>query len=137
MRAADQAPLVGARLHVSDPKAGKLFSSTPAGEDGSFAPVDLPPSTYRLAVESDGGLYLVEAPLALAPGAARTLTVAVNPQSANREAGPTDDFDEQKFGPLENPLTAALIVLGTATLIGVLLDDDAKSEGQASPAIPG
>jgi len=56
VRAKNDAAIPGARLHAGDPRTGRVFSSSPAGDDGTFALGDLPPSTYRLAVEADDGL---------------------------------------------------------------------------------
>lgn len=128
------APLAGARLHAGDPKTGRIFSSTPAREDGSFDLSELPPSTYTLAVESQGGLYVVEAPLSLAPGMTRTLNVAVSPQAVHPDKK-AKGGEAGKWGFWENPLVATLTFLGIATVVGVLIDDDSSS-GVQSPSMP-
>jgi len=138
VRSADGSPLAGARLHVSDPKTGKIFSSPPATDDGAFTLAELPPSTYALAVESEGGLYLVGTPLQLAPAATRTVNLAVNPQSVLRDGeAESDDDDDEKWGFFENPLTATLIILGVATVLGIavdnLSDDDKKKKSPSAP----
>jgi hypothetical protein len=136
VRSEDGSPLAGAKLHANDPKTGKIFSSRPATDEGAFELTELPPSTYALAVESNGGLYLVEAPLQLAPGATRTVNLAVTPQNVLREGEEDDDMDEA-WGFMENPLTATLIVLGTALVAGValdnILDDDDKKKSPSAP----
>ncbi len=126
--AADQTPLAGSRLHAGDAKTGEIFSSAPASDDGSFALAELPASTYELAVESDGGLYLVGTPLTLAPGTAQTVHLAVNRQpvpSYDKE----EDPDEKKGGYRlwDNPLLATLVIVGFVAVIGLLLDDDDSS----------
>jgi hypothetical protein len=136
VRAADRSPLEGARLHAGDPRTGDLFSSEPADADGNFALPDLPAATYALAVESEGGLYLVEAPLALAPGATRTVNFAVNADPVNRESGPDWKNTGDEFSFTNNPLTATLVLLGVATVIGLLLDDDPDRPGSTSPSQP-
>ena len=118
--AADQTPLAGSRLHASDPKTGKIFSSAPAAEDGGFVLDGLPASTYELAVESDGGLYLVDTPLALAPGAAQTLNLAVNRSVPDYKKG-LDGANRGKFKLWDNPLMTALIIVGGVGIIGLVL----------------
>jgi hypothetical protein len=141
-RAADQSPLVGARLHAGDPKSGQLFSSPPTGDDGSFALADLPAATYQLAVEADGGLYRVETPLPLASGTSRTLNLAVTRQPGNGfgENGTVeDDDDSDDFGPWDNPLSAALVSLGIAAVVGVAVwgsDDGDATPGSSSKFVP-
>jgi hypothetical protein len=131
VRSGDQSPLAGAKLHAADPETGTIYSSAPAGDDGGFILGDLPPATYAVAVESDGGLYLVQTPVALAPGTNRTVNVAVTPQPVNRNKTGDDDKD-RGFGFKENPLTAALLTFGIATVIGVTIWGDSESPERAS-----
>ena len=135
--AADQTPVAGSKLHAGDAKTGEIFSSAPAGNDGSFALDHLPASTYELAVESDGGLYLVGTPLTLAPGTAQTLNLAVNRQ-------PVPNYDEEEdpeekkggYRLWDNPLMATLVIVGVVAVIGLLLDDD-DSPGTPPPVASG
>ena len=100
--AADQTPLAGSKLHAGDPKTGEIFSSAPASDEGSFVLDGLPASTYELAVESDGGLYLVGTPLALAPGTAQTLNLAVSRQTLPNYD--KEDDDDPRGSPIwDNP----------------------------------
>jgi len=130
VHAEDQSPVPGARLLVGDATTGRQFSSTVAGPDGSFKMEGLPASTYRLAVETDAGLYVVQAPLVVEAGGARTLNLAVSrraqdPDTApNQEAGSTGGWD--------TPFQATMTVLGVAILLGVLLDDDDDDGTSAS-----
>jgi len=138
-RAADQSPLVGARLHVGDPRTDRLFSSAPTGRDGSFELAELPASTYRLAVEANGGLYFVQTPVVLAAGSARTLNLAVSPAMAMAEdsddSDDGDSDDRRKFAFLRHPAGATVVSLGLAAVIGLALDDD-DSPKLASPSTP-
>ena len=127
--AADQTPVAGSKLHAGDAKTGEIFSSAPAADNGSFALGDLPASTYELAVESNGGLYLVGTPLTLAPGTAQTLNLAVNRQSVPSYDEEEEDPDKKKGGYRlwDNPLLATLVIVGFVAVIGLLLDDDDSS----------
>ena len=125
--AADQTPLAGSRLHAGDAKTGEIFSSAPASDDGSFALAELPASTYELAVESDGGLYLVGTPLTLAPGTAQTVHLAVNRQPVPSYDKEEDDEKKGGYRLWDNPLLATLVIVGFVAVIGLLLDDDDSS----------
>jgi len=141
VRAVDQSPLVGAKLHVGNPETGAILTSAPTDPQGAFAIEGLAPATYELAVEMNGGLYVVTTPVRLAPGQARTLSVAI--ASAATPEGEDDDDDKPgaaaapaKLSLWENPLTAALIVLGAAIVVGYVVDEatDDDSEDDASPS---
>ena len=125
--AADQTPLAGSKLHAGDAKTGEIFSSAPASDDGSFALAELPASTYELAVESDGGLYLVGTPLTLAPGTAQTVHLAVNRQPVPSYDEEEDDEEKGGYRLWDNPLLATLVIVGFVAVIGLLLDDDDSS----------
>jgi len=135
LSAGEQAPLEGAKLHLGDPKTGEIYSSAPADAEGAFEVNGVPAATYEMAVESDGGLYMVQTPLTLAPGQTQSVNLAVNPQTAP----PPGEEEKQKkrggTGVWNNPAIAALIVVGAAVVIGLLIDaatDD--NEGPASPS---
>jgi len=130
---ASEAPLAGARLHVGDPRTGLIYSSDPTDVDGSFHLVDLPAASYELAVESGGALFVVESALKLSPGEVRAVTVEVNQQAA-----PGPDSEEKKrrkgAGFWNNPVTAALVVVGSATVLGYLIKKGTDDETSASPS---
>jgi hypothetical protein len=136
LEAGNDTPLGGAKLHLGDPKTGEIYTSAPSLRDGTFEIADVPPSTYEVAVESDGGLYLVQSPITLAPGQSQAVNLAINPQMAD---SPADTEEKKKnkggTGVWNNPATAALIVVGAAVVLGLLInaatDDD--DEGPASP----
>ena len=103
-------PLAGAKLHLGDPKTGQVYTSEPSNQDGAFEMTNVPASTYEVAVESNGGLYLVQSPLQLAPGQSQAVNLAINQQMAD-----SPETEEQKkknkggTGVWNNPATAALI----------------------------
>ena len=136
LSAGTDAPLAGAKLHLGDPLTGEIYTSEPSDQDGNFELTNVPASTYEVAVESNGGLYLVQSPLKLAPGQAQAVNLAINPQIADDPA--TDEKKKKKRGGTgvwNNPATAALIVVGAAIVLGLLInaatDDD--DEQPASP----
>ena len=124
------APLVGVRLHAGDPKTGRIYSARPTSEDGGFRLGKLPPASYQLAVETEGGLYVVESPLKLSPGQIRDVTVAINPESAPSPAEEEEEKKKKGVGFWNNPVTASAAVIGSATLLGLLL-----KEGTDDPVV--
>jgi hypothetical protein len=136
-----ETPLAGARLHLGDPRSGRVFTSEPSAADGSFALAEVPPATYEVAVESNGGLYVVSTPVEVTPGATRNLQVAVAPVVPGQMAPPPDPDTEKNKGGTSvwnNPATAALIVVGSAIVLGFLIkeatDDDNDNVPAASPS---
>lgn len=132
MWAADQAPLAGSTLHAADPKTGEIFSSAPATDDGSFVLDNLPASTYELAVESEGGLYVVGTPLSLAPGMSQTLNLAVSRQPYFEK----DDDDKKRNSVWDNPGVTAAVVVGIVLIVGLLLNDSDSSGSPVSGSQP-
>ena len=136
LSAKDDTPLSGAKLHLGDPMTGEIYTSEPSDQDGNFEMTNVPASTYEVAVEANGGLYLVQSPLKLAPGQSQAVNLAVNPQMADDPA--TEEKKKKKksgTGVWNNPVTAALIVIGAAVVLGLLInaatDDD--DEQPSSP----
>ena len=130
----DEAPLVGVRLHVGDPKSGRVFTSEPTGTDGGFRLEHLPPATYEVAVQTGDALFIAGSAIRLAPGQVRGIDVALNPQMADDPQ--TAGKPQPAKGSLwSNPATAALIVLGAAVVLGVVIDEATDDSGEllASP----
>jgi len=136
LAAGDQSPVADARLHLGDPKSGKVFSSDPTSADGSFVVSDLPPATYEVAVESDGGLYLVQTPIELGAGESQDLQIAVTPLAPGQLAPSPEEAEENQkkggTGVWNNPVTAALIVVGAAIVLGFLIKEATKNDETVS-----
>lgn len=126
-------PIDGAILHVGDMRTGEIYSTNKTGPDGGFVLSDLPPAAYELAVEKDGGLYAVAAPVQLASGQRRDVQVAIHAQAAADPASSAKK-SKQAGGFWNNPLMAALAVIGGAFVVGAILSSaDNKNEAIASP----
>jgi len=124
LRADRTTPIAGAKIHLADADTGALVGSAPTAEDGSFHLDSLPGSDYRLAVEADGGLYVVPTALTLKDGETRRVHLAINP-NAKLDKGSTVGTSRLSFR--NNPLTATLLLLGGLTVLGYFigeLDDD-------------
>ncbi len=130
------------RVHAGDPKSGSIYSSAPVGEDGTFEIRNLPPSSYELAIEADGGLYVVATPVALEPGANRTVHLEVKPSAAPApsRANAAEAGKAGRPSVWNNPLTATLIVIGLAVVVGLvveeLTDDDEPASVSPSTLAP-
>jgi hypothetical protein len=136
LSASDQSPMVGAKLHLGNPDTGEIFSSDAAQPDGGFVIEDVPPATYDVGVELDGGLYVVETPLSIAPGQTQPIHVAINPQVApSPEEAQKEEKKKGGNGVWNNPATAALIVLGAAIVIGLIINE-ATNDDDDPPASP-
>jgi hypothetical protein len=132
---ADNAPLPGARVFVGDPATGRVVPSPTTGDSGSFTVTDLSPGRYEIAVETGEGLYIVSTPVQLAPGAVQDVQIKVDPDAK------ADDDDDPAGGGVppsgtsvwNNPLTASLIVLGGAVVLGFLVENATDDEDDSSP----
>ncbi len=130
--AADQTPLAGARILVAQRESAELTRSEWTAADGNFSIARLDPGRYDLAVEVEGGLYLIRAPIDLMPGVRRVVQIAVGIAEL--------EDDENAREPLpsswDNPATAGAIVLGLAVLIGVLVKNWTEDEITSTNTIP-
>jgi hypothetical protein len=127
---AKQTHLAGARLLAADPEQGKVYRSEPTPSNGSFTLSGLEPGTYELAVEVDGGLYLVKDPLYLVAGVRRTVRIAVGaePPADGGVPSPGDAAPEPSPSAWNNPVSAGAIVLGIAIVVGVLVENATGDE---------
>lgn len=132
--ASGDTPLTGATVYAAQPETGEIFSSQPTSEQGAFSIADMPSGKFELGVAIDEGLYLIEAPLMLAPAQSQHVNIAVN-EEKDDDKGSAVVPESAKAKGWSNPLVAALIVVGGAVVIGLLVEaatDDA-SEPQGSP----
>jgi hypothetical protein len=143
--AGTDAPVGGARVHVANARSGRIVTSEITRADGLFEVAGLEPASYDLAVESRGGLYVVETPVRLAGGERRSLQLAVSPQTAPAPA-PTGQKEQpagqdqtpnkkSASGVWNNPLTATLIVVGAAVVVGLIVESVVGNDA-ASPSVP-
>ena len=130
LRADRTTPIAGATVHLADKSSGAFVESAPTADDGSFHLDSLPGSEYSIAVEVDGGLYVVPAPLTLNDGETRRVHLAINP---NAQLAPGVTGSELSFR--NNPLTATLLLVGGLIILGVFIDELTDSD-PASPFFP-
>ncbi len=124
-------PLPGARLHAVDAETGASFVSEPTGPGGAFRVQPLPAGSYRLAIESAGGLYAVGETVILAAGEQLLLNLAVKgpPVPPVQDPG---ELARKRPSAWNNPGTATGIVIGIAIILGYLFDETTDTESVAS-----
>ena len=115
-------------------------------DKGAFRLDAVPAGAVELAVETTEGLYVVETPVTLAPGATRQVQLALRGRQGTTPAAPSNPpppqppANNKKTGSLwDNPLTATLIVIGGAVATGLIIDavdDDDNNSNAASPSNP-
>ncbi|MGH7410417.1 MAG: carboxypeptidase-like regulatory domain-containing protein, partial [Candidatus Methylomirabilis sp.] len=81
-------PLQGAVVKVALRPEARIYQSAKTGPKGDYSISELPPGTYDVAVEADGGLYVLSGPLALQPAERRTVSLSVRPDDPNRTDAP-------------------------------------------------
>ncbi|HEX6851824.1 MAG TPA: carboxypeptidase-like regulatory domain-containing protein [Candidatus Polarisedimenticolaceae bacterium] len=128
-------PIAGAVVLVGNPKDGSVVPSGPADAEGRFSIGNLAPATYQLAVREGEKLWVVDAPVTLAPGQVRDVTVGINPQQAPGPDTAAAEADKDKMTFWNNPLTASLIVVGAAVLVGFAIDA-ATDDDDPTPVSP-
>jgi hypothetical protein len=134
--AADRPAATAVWVAPSNAAATPVQASVAA--DGSFTVNDIPAGTVELAVETSEGLYVVHTPVAIAPGTTRTLQLALGGRQDTSQPPPADDTKKKKKTPggvWANPLYATLIVVGSAIVVGVLVNELTKpNDKPASPS---
>ncbi len=128
--AGTRSPLSGVRVHVADQAGDRFYVSESTGPDGTFKVDGLPAADYEIGLERNGGLYLVQDPVQLAPGRNHLVEVSLDVDEEEEE-------DTKGATVWRNPLTAALLVTGSAVLIGLLLEQAVEdNEPRQSPRVP-
>lgn len=106
----------------------------PVAGDGTFTADDVPAGRVSLAVQTEAGLYAVDTPIVLAPGERHTVRLALRgAQDTNPpEAQPPEKKRKSGAAIWNNPLTASLVVIGAAIVVGVAVDQISTS-GKKTP----
>jgi hypothetical protein len=135
IRGADRTPLAGARLLAAHTAKGRVYRSAPSSNEGSFTLSELEPGSYALAVETDGGVYLVRDSLPLVAGVQRTVQISVGAEPFSDGESPVAGHASagQAANIWNNPLSAGALVLGIAIVVGVLINNATDDELASTP----
>jgi hypothetical protein len=115
----DKKPLEGATIHLST-STGQLTSSGRTDLGGNFQIDNVEAATYEVAVEYDGGLYLVGSPVTV--GAHQPLMLNLAIERSASAAKPATRAQRGAGGLLASPLAASLLVAGSALTVGALIE---------------
>jgi hypothetical protein len=122
-----ESPLSGARIRLIGVSNEQRYRSEPTSRDGSFRLADLPPDAYRVSIERDGLLFVVDSPIRLGPGETVDVDLAVRPAVSIAPAASSG-----------RPVLHGLLIAGSAIVAGLvvkeIIDDDEPR--QPSPTLP-
>jgi hypothetical protein len=127
------------KLWIAPSGAGAQPMTVPIAPDGTFHATAVPAGTVELAIENSEGLFAVTTPIAIAPGTTRSLQLALGGRQDSSDVPPPADAKKKKRpgGVWANPLYATLIVVGSAIVVGVLVNELTQSNDKpASESTP-
>jgi hypothetical protein len=127
-----------------------VISSQPTDPKGHYLLGDLPPGTYTVGVESEGGLYLLEGPLGVNSAQTFNMDLATVPASAATTplpgiAAPPRGFCYIVQGHLPSGTAfwkspeGIILLAATAGAVGLILSrsgNNSKEETPVSPSAP-
>ena len=146
LRTGTGAPVQGAVVKLNHRIEGKTYASPQADKAGTYSIPDLPAGTYDLAIETAGGVFVVNSPVSLAPGEKREASFSLQPKSGAADepaaggSGGKEPAPEAKTTVKKTPWYAsawfgAAVVVGSAVIVGVLLNSNDNNEpATASPS---
>ena len=103
----------------------------PVAADGSFRAAGVPAGSSELAIETSKGVYVVATPVSIAPGVTRRIQLAYGGRQDTSPPPPPEKEKKKKSGGAwNNPLTATLIVIGSAIVVGVAIDQLTQSDNE-------
>ncbi len=132
-------PLAGAQVLARNTANGETYRSAATAADGSFSLEGLPAAEYDLAVEHGEGVYVMPSAMKLTPVTPQTVQLGVRTNAkANKSNRKSNAQARQGAGKSlwSNPLTATGIVLGSAIVVGVVVDEADSDDDNSSPSAP-
>lgn len=138
----DKLPVEGVQILVGSSSNRAIAVSEPTAADGSFAVTGLQPGTYQVGVRSDHLMFVVDTPVNLTSGANRPVDLLIDGGQLSaavdsRSELPTAKSLSGSGGVWDNPLTATLLVIGGAVVVGVIVDElDSDSKNNTPLASP-
>jgi len=103
----------------------------PVAADGSFEATGVPAGQSELAIETSEGLYVVATPVAIAPGTTRRIQLAYGGRQDSSAPKPSENEKKKKGGGFwANPLSATLIIVGSAIVVGFAINQLTQSDNE-------
>ena len=104
--------------------------------DGSFRVDGIPGGPAPLAIETSEGLYVVATPVTIAPGTTRRVQLAFGGRQDTSAPAPPEKDKKKKPGAIwAKPAHATLIIIGSAIVVGAVVDHFTHNAGvPASPS---
>ena len=122
-------PSAGNRLVAKTVWIGAIAAAVAA--DGSFEATGIPAGPSELAIETSEGLYVVATPIAIAPGTTRRVQLAFGGRQDSSAPPPPEKEKKKKGGGFwANPLSATLIIVGSAIVVGFAIDQLTQSDNE-------
>jgi hypothetical protein len=115
------AALTSARVELAD-RAGSIVASAPVAGNGAFRMEAVPAGTYRVAVTTPAGAYVVGSTVALAPGSRQNVQIAVKQQGQGGGAG-SPSFWDTKWGKV----SGVGLLVGGILVVAALVDNSGDS----------
>ena len=104
---------------------------TAVAADGTFSASGVPAGATQLAIETPEGLFVVATPVLIAPGTTRRVQLAFGGRQDSSAPPPEEKEQKKKAGGVwSNPLYASLIVVGSAIVLGVAIDQLTQSDNE-------
>jgi hypothetical protein len=114
--------------------------SAPVARDGSFEIDALLPGPANVAIETSEGLFILASPVSIAPGTTRRVQLALGGRQDSSAPTTTEkDTKKKPAGVWARPMVATVIIVGSAVLVGVAIDDVLQNTNPApaiSPSTP-
>jgi hypothetical protein len=122
-------PSIDSRLVAKTVWVGAI--PAPVAADGSFRATGVPAGPSELAIETSEGVYLVATPVSIAPGTTRRVQLAYGGRQDTSPPPPPEKEKKKKSGGVwSNPLSATLIIVGSAIVVGVAIDQLTQSDNE-------
>jgi len=103
----------------------------PVASDGSFEATGVPAGQSELAIETSEGLYVVATPITIAPGTTRRVQLAYGGRKDSSAPTPSENEKKKKGGGFwANPLTATLVIVGSAIVVGFAVNQLTQSDNK-------
>ena len=115
-------------------------TAAPVASDGTFQIDAVPAGPANVAIETSGGIFILASPVLIAPGTTRRVQLALGGrQDSSAPQASEKDTKKKPASVWARPMAATAIIVGSAILVGVAIDDvlqNTKAAPSVSPSTP-